>query len=231
MITIETFVQILDLGGTFVFAISGAVAAVNRRLDVFGILVLSFVAGNFGGITRDVLIGAVPPAALSDGRYLLVSVLAGLITFFSYGGVDRLRSPVLLFDAVGLSFFAVAGAQKAITFGLTPVSAALLGMLTGIGGGMTRDVLVTEIPQLLRSDLYAVAALAGASVVVIGHLLGFPYGVSALVGGLLCFVLRFLAIAYGWQLPVAHLSARGRAATGRSKDKLRAARRPDESDG
>ena len=120
MITIETFVHILDLGGTFVFAISGAVAAVNRRLDIFGILVLSFVAGNFGGIGRDLLIGAVPPAALTDGRYLLVSVLAGLITFFSYAGVDRLRSPVLLFDAVGLSFFAVAGAQKAIDVRIEP---------------------------------------------------------------------------------------------------------------
>lgn len=211
MIAIETFVQILDLVGTFVFAISGAVAGVNRRLDIFGILVLSFVAGNFGGITRDLLIGAVPPAALTDGRYLLVSVLAGLITFFSYGGVDRLRSPVVWFDAVGLSFFAVAGAQKAITFGLNPVMAALLGMLTGIGGGMTRDVLLAEVPQVLRSDLYAVAALAGASIVVIGHLLGLPYGASALAGAVLCFGLRFMAIRHGWRLPVAHLSAQGRA--------------------
>jgi uncharacterized membrane protein YeiH len=218
MITIETFVHILDLGGTFVFAISGALAAVNRRLDIFGILVLSFVAGNFGGITRDLLIGAVPPAALTDGRYLLVSVLAGLITFFSYRGVDRLRSPVLLFDAVGLAFFAVAGAQKAIAFGLSPVMAALLGMLTGIGGGMTRDVLLTEIPQVLRSDLYAVAALAGASVVVIGDVLGLPYAASALAGGLLCFGLRFMAIRYGWHLPVAHLSARRRAGADLSDD-------------
>src|SRR5271163_2488393 len=138
MITILPFVHILDLGGTFVFAISGAVAAVNRRLDVFGIVVLSFVAGNFGGIGRDVLIGAVPPAALTDGRYLLFSLLAGLITFFLYAGVDRLRSPVLLFDAAGLAFFAIAGAQKAIQYGLSPVASALLGMLTGIGGGMTR---------------------------------------------------------------------------------------------
>ena len=104
MATIESFVPILDLGGTFVFAISGAVAAVNRRLDVFGILVLSFVTGNLGGITRDVLIGAVPPAALTDGRYLLVSILAGLITFFWYAGVNRLHTPVLLFDAAGLSW-------------------------------------------------------------------------------------------------------------------------------
>ena len=218
MTTTETFVHILDVGGTFVFAISGAVAAVNRRLDIFGILVLSFVAGNFGGIARDLLIGAVPPAALTDVQYLMVSVLAGLITFFSYAGVDRLRTPVLLFDAVGLAFFAVAGAQKAIQFGLSPVMSALLGMLTGIGGGMTRDVLLTEIPQVLRSDLYAVAALAGAAVVVIGHVLGLSYGLSALAGGALCFGLRFMAIRHGWHLPVAHLSAQGRAGIDPSKD-------------
>ncbi len=218
MITIDILVDVLDLVGTFVFAISGAVAAVNRRLDIFGILVLSFVAGNFGGITRDVLIGAVPPAALTDGRYLLVSILAGLITFFWYAGVDRLRSPVLLFDAVGLSLFAVTGAQKAIEFGLNPVMAALLGMLTGIGGGMTRDILIAEIPQVLRSDLYAVAALAGASVVVIGDMLDFSYGVSALTGAALCFGLRFMAIRHGWHLPVAHLSAQRRAETDSSDD-------------
>jgi uncharacterized membrane protein YeiH len=218
MITIETFAPVLDLGGTFVFAISGAVAGVNRRLDIFGILVLSFVTGNVGGITRDLLIGAVPPAALTDGRYLLVSVLAGLITFFWYAGVDKLRSPVLLFDAVGLSFFAVAGAQKAILFGLGPVMSALLGMLTGIGGGITRDVLLAEVPQVLRSDLYAVAALAGASIVVIGDVLGLSYGISALAGGALCFGLRFMAIRHGWHLPVAHLSAQGRAGIDRSND-------------
>jgi uncharacterized membrane protein YeiH len=217
MIDVETFVPILDFGGTFVFAISGAIAAVNRRLDIFGILVLSFVTGNFGGITRDLLIGAVPPAALTDSRYLLVSVLAGLITFFWYAGVDRLRNPVLMFDAVGLSFFAVAGAQKAIAYGLSPVMSALLGMLTGIGGGMTRDVLLTEIPDVLRSDLYAVAALGGASIVVMGHLVGLSYGVSALVGGALCFGLRFMAIRHRWHLPTAHLSAQGRAGTNRSR--------------
>src|SRR4051812_29552931 len=114
MISFEAFIRILDLVGTFVFALSGAMAAVNRRLDIFGILVLSFVAGSFGGITRDVLIGAVPPAALTDGLILLVSVLAGLITFFWYSGLHKLRNPSLLFDAAGLSLFAVTGAQKAL---------------------------------------------------------------------------------------------------------------------
>jgi uncharacterized membrane protein YeiH len=147
---------------------------------------------------------------------LLVSILAGLVTFFWYAGVDRLRSPVLLFDAAGLSFFAVAGTQKAIEFGLSPAMSALLGMLTGIGGG--GDVLTMEIPQVLRSDLYAVSALAGASIVVIGDLLGFSYGVSALAGGVLCFGLRFMAIRHGWHLPVAHLSAQRRAGATHSDD-------------
>ena len=209
---------ILDLGGTFVFAISGALAAVNRRLDVFGILCSVFRSRKFWRDHRDVLIGAVPPAALTDGGYLLVSVLAGLITFFSYAGVDRLRSPVLLFDAVGLAFFAVAGAQKAITFGLGPVMAALLGMLTGIGGGMTRDILLTEIPQVLRIARDAVAALVGASIVVIGDMLGLPYGASALLGGILCFGLRFMAIRHGWHLPIAHLSAQKRAGSDPSNE-------------
>lgn len=219
MIGIHTFVLVLDLGGTFVFAISGAVAAVNRRLDIFGILVLSFVAGNVGGITRDVLIGAVPPAALTDGSYLLVSVLAGLLTFFSYAGVDRLHTPVLMFDAAGLSFFAVAGAEKALEFGLSPVMSALLGMLTGIGGGMARDVLLTQIPQVLRSDLYAVAALAGASTVAIGHVFGISYGLSALIGGGFCFGLRYMAIRRAWHLPTARLSAQQRAETTGPDDK------------
>jgi uncharacterized membrane protein YeiH len=133
----------LDLGGTFVFAISGAVAAVKYRLDIFGIMVLAFAAGNVGGITRDVLIGATPPAAIDHLSYLGVSVLAGFIVFFRDSLVMRLTNAVLWFDAVGLAFFAVAGAQKALLFGLSPVMAALLGMLTGIGGGMMRGVVVT----------------------------------------------------------------------------------------
>lgn len=194
---------VLDLGGTFVFAISGGMAAVKYRLDIFGVLVLSFAAGNAGGISRDLLIGAVPPAAIADWKYLGVSALAGLITYFWYPITDRFRNDVLWFDAVGLAFFAVAGAEKALVHGLNPVMAALLGMLTGIGGGMLRDVLVREIPVVLRADLYALAALAGAAVVVIGHLLHASPVSSAVIGGALCFALRFMAIRYGWHLPTA----------------------------
>jgi uncharacterized membrane protein YeiH len=199
----ETLPLVLDLTGTFVFALSGALAGVRRKLDLFGVLVLSFAAANSGGITRDVLIGAVPPAAISNWRYLVVSLVAGLITFYLSPTIERLRHPVLLFDAAGLALFAVAGAQKSLDYGLNPVMAMSLGMLTGIGGGMARDMLLAEIPTVLRSELYAVAALAGAGVVVAGHMLRLPTVPIAIAGVLLCFGLRVMAIRHGWQLPVA----------------------------
>lgn len=197
----HTLLLALDLVGTFVFALSGATAGVKRRLDVFGVLVLSFVVGNVGGITRDLLIGAAPPAAISDWRYLAVSVLAGLFTFCWPSAIDRLSSPVLVLDGAGLALFAVSGAQKALAYGLAPVMAALLGMLTGVGGGMARDILLAEIPTVLRTDLYAVAALAGAAVVVIGNVLHLPSVAVTTAGALLCFGLRLMAIHWGWHLP------------------------------
>jgi uncharacterized membrane protein YeiH len=132
-----------------------------------------------------------------------VSILAGVVTSYWFSGIDRLRSSVLLFDAAGLALFAVSGTQKALAFGLNPVMAALLGMLTGIGGGMVRDVLVAEIPTVLRADLYAVAALAGAAVVVAGSLFHLPSTVATITGAALCFGLRVMAIQRGWHLPIA----------------------------
>jgi uncharacterized membrane protein YeiH len=193
----------LDLAGTFVFALSGAMAGVKRQLDMFGVLVLSFAAANTGGITRDVIIGAVPPAAIRDWRYLGVSLLAGLITFYFPAAVRQRWNPVLVFDAAGLALFAVSGTQKALAYGLNPVTATLLGMLTGIGGGIARDMLLSEIPTVLRADLYAVAALLGAATVVGAHALRLPSGLGALVGAVLCFGLRLLAMKRGWHLPVA----------------------------
>ena len=194
---------LLDLAGTFVFALSGAMAGVRRQLDLFGVLVLSFVAANTGGITRDVLIGAVPPGAINDWRYLGVSLLAGIITFYFPGAVRQRWNPVLVFDAAGLALFAVAGAHKALAYALNPAMATLLGMVTGIGGGVALDVLLAEVPTVLRADLYAVAALLGAAVVVGASMLQLPAGAAALVGAALCFGLRVLAMKYGWRLPVA----------------------------
>jgi uncharacterized membrane protein YeiH len=154
----EKLPLVLDLTGTFVFALSGALAGVKRKLDLFGVLVLSFAAATAGGIARDVLIGAIPPASVNDWRYLGVSLFAGVITFYFSPLIVRMSNAVLLFDAAGLALFAVAGASKALAYGLNPVMAIVLGMVTGIGGGMVRDVLLAEIPTVLRAELYAVAA-------------------------------------------------------------------------
>ena len=207
MITEQTLVSAMlaafDLGGTFVFALSGAAAGVKNRLDLFGVLVLSFAAGNSGGIARDVMIGALPPAAIYDWRYMAVSIIAGLMTFYWFRFINRLRSPVLVFDAAGLGLFAVSGASKALAFHAGPVAATLLGMLTGIGGGMVRDLLVREIPTVLRTELYAIAALVGAAVVVVGGMLCVSATAAAMTGAVLCFALRFVAMRRDWHLPIA----------------------------
>lgn len=203
---IDTLLLALDLLGTFVFALSGAVKAVKSRLDLFGVLVMSFAAASAGSITRDVVIGAVPPAAIGDWRYLAASVLAGLLTFTWHPVIERVRSAVLVFDGAGLALFAVTGTQAALASGLNPIMAALLGMVTGIGGGMLRDLLVGEVPIVLRTDLYAVAALLGAAVVAGGDVLGLPPAAGTVAGAVVCFGLRVVAIRRGWRLPAARKS-------------------------
>lgn len=207
---VQEFRVAIDLAGVFVFALSGATVGVERRLDLFGVLVLAVVAALCGGIARDLLIGAVPPAAVADWRYVGAACLGGLVTFYRHSDIARLQSPVLVFDAAGLGLFAVAETEKALLAGLYPVSAVLLGMLTGIGGGVARDVLVTRIPTVLHSELYAIAAVAGGIVVVIGHMLGLPTAPVLLTGAFLCFGLRFMAIRHGWGLPTSpHAPPRG----------------------
>ena len=201
-------VLVLDLCGTFVFALSGAVAGIKYRLDFFGVLVLSFAAANSGGIIRDLLIGAVPPPGISDWRYIAVPLLAGIAMFHWGAVIRRAERAVQLFDAAGLALFAVSGAQKALDFHLGPVASVLLGMLTGIGGGIVRDVLSAQIPSVLRGDIYAVAALAGAAVVVVSRLVDFHSVPATLIGAALCFGLRYLALRRGWQLPEARWNDR-----------------------
>jgi uncharacterized membrane protein YeiH len=205
--TASTLVLVLDLCGTFVFALSGAMAGIKHKLDIFGVLVLAFTAANFGGILRDLMIGSIPPPGIADWRYIAIPVLAGLAALRWGATVDRLRSSVQIFDAGGLALFAVSGALKALQFHLGPVTATLLGMLTGIGGGIVRDLLANEVPSVLRGDVYAVAALAGAAVVVIGRMMDLPSTAVTLAGAFLCFALRFMAIRRGWQLPAGWAAA------------------------
>ena len=195
-----------DLIGIFVFALSGGVLAVRYRLDQFGVLVLACVTAVTGGIVRDVLIGAIPPASLGDWRYMTTAILAGVVTFRWHALIERLRNPVLMFDAAGLALYAVLGTGKALAFGLSPFAATLLGIITGIGGGIARDLLVAGTPVVLQqTELYAVAALAGGGIVAIAHALGWPQLPAMVAGALLCFGLRFMAIRRGWRLPVARM--------------------------
>jgi uncharacterized membrane protein YeiH len=191
----------LDLVGIFVFAISGGLVAVRKDLDLFGVLVLAGTTGLGGGFLRDVLIGATPPAALADWRYLLVPAAAGLVTFRFHPVVGRLERGVNVFDAFGLALFCVTGALKAAEYGLGPLPAALMGMVTGIGGGMARDLLTGRVPLVFRGELYATPALTGAAIAVVGDQLGTPVIVSALLGAVVCLGWRLLAIRRDWRAP------------------------------
>lgn len=200
---VSLLLLLFDLLGTFVFALSGGTLAVRYRLDLFGVLVLSCAAAVSGGIARDVLIGAQPPAALADWRYLAVAMLAGVLTFYRHAAIERMRNPVQLFDAAGLALFAVLGTGKALAFGIPSFAATLLGMTSGIGGGIARDLLVARTPVVLQAELYAVAALAGSGVVALAHVAGLAQTPAMAVGALVCFGLRYMAIRHGWHLPVA----------------------------
>ena len=197
-----TTLVVLDLVGIFVFAVSGALVAVRKNLDLFAALVLGGVTGLGGGFIRDVLIGATPPAALADWRYLLVPVAAGLVTFFFHASVGRLERVVTIFDAFGLALFCVTGALKAVDYGLGPLPAALLGMVTGIGGGILRDVLAGRVPVIFEGALYATPALAGALVAVLLDRTDLALGVVAAAGFSTCLGFRLLALVRGWSAPL-----------------------------
>lgn len=197
-----TTLVVLDLVGIFVFAVTGALVAVRKHLDLFAALVLGGVTGLGGGFIRDVLIGATPPAALADWRYLIVPVTAGLVTFVFHPTVGRLERVVTLFDAFGLALFCVTGALKAVDYGVGPVPAALMGMVTGIGGGMLRDVLAGRVPVVFEGALYATPALAGAAVAVVLDRAGLSLELVAAAGFVTCLGFRLIALVRGWQAPM-----------------------------
>lgn len=194
--------DVLELSGIFVFAISGGLVAVRKHLDIFGVLVLAGTTGLGGGFLRDVLIDAAPPAALTDWRYLLVPVAAGVLTFVLHPALGRYERVVNVFDAAGLGLFCVTGALKALDYGLGPVPAALMGMVTGIGGGMARDLLAGRVPVVFSSELYATPALAGATWAVVGSQLGWNIWWVALPGVALCFLWRVVAVLRDWRAPL-----------------------------
>lgn len=192
---------VLDLAGTFAFALSGAVAARERGLDWFGILVLAFTVACGGGVFRDLCIGAIPPAGLADWRYLATAVAAAVLTMASQALVVRLAHPVVLFDTLGLGLFAVTGAQKALLSGSNAEVAVLMGMVTAVGGGLARDVLLNRVPVILQREIYASAALVGAAVATFGDQLGLASPLLTWCAVAVCFVLRMASLRFQWNLP------------------------------
>lgn len=199
---LHSFYYFLESAGTFAFALSGAAAAKQRGLDLFGICALAFTVACGGGIVRDLCIGAIPPAGLVSWQYLVIAIVASGLTIGLYPVVQRLNRPVVFFDAVGLSFFAVTGAQKALAFNHNAQVAVLLGITTAVGGGVLRDILLNRVPVILEKEIYASAALIGALIVVTGdYLKWLPGEWVSIIALIACFTLRTLALHYHWNLP------------------------------
>jgi uncharacterized membrane protein YeiH len=191
----------LDLVGVFVFALSGGLVAVQKQLDLFGVLVLAAVTGLGGGILRDLLIGAVPPTGISDWQPFTAALLGGLVTFIWHPEIGRITRTVRVLDAAGLGAFCVTGALRAVAVGTTPQTAVIVGTLTAVGGGMLRDVLAREVPEVLRRELYAVPAVLGATIVVVAHELGVLSIPVALGASLFVATLRVVALVLDLNAP------------------------------
>jgi uncharacterized membrane protein YeiH len=202
MTTGSPLLLVLDLAGTFAFALNGALTALRlARLDIVGVVTLGMMTALGGGIIRDVLLDSLPPATFSDWRYLAVAAGGGLITFVFGRHLERLNTPITLLDAAGLSLFAVTGASKAIELGLGPAQAVILGTITGVGGGTLRDVLIRRVPSVLRSGLYAIPALVGATIVVVVSLLGASGPPTAIGAAAVCFGIRMLGVRFDLNAP------------------------------
>jgi uncharacterized membrane protein YeiH len=195
-----TLLLVLNLLGTFVFGLSGGMTGVRVKLDLFGAVVLAAAVGLAGGIIRDLLIG-IPPATFRDWRYLAVVGGAGLVTLLAHPAINRLQRPIQALDAAGLALFCVTGAATALAHRLGPAEAVILGAITGIGGGMVRDILVREIPTVLRGGLYAIPALVGAGIVVAAYDAGDRTVTFPIVGAAVCFLMRMAGLHYGIGLP------------------------------
>lgn len=199
----QNIILVLDLLGVLAFALDGALTGIRAaRVDIVGVMVLAMATSLGGGIIRDVLLGETP-ATFQDWRYLLTAVTGGLLAFFLNQWLNHLNKPILVSDAAGLSLFTVIGATKALEHGFGPLQAILLGTITGVGGGTIRDVLLNRVPTVLsaNSRLYAIPALLGAAVVVLGDVFGPGPAWVAVIGALLCFVVRILSLRYRWNAP------------------------------
>lgn len=193
--------DVLDIIGTFVFAVSGALRAVRHRLDLLGIMVLAVATGVGGGMIRDMLLGATPVAAISSELYLIVCLSGGLLVMVAATRVATQWNRVMFADAVGLGVFTAIGAAKGLQFGLGPIGVMIMGALTATGGGVVRDMLVREVPAVIKHDFYATATLIGGGALLAANALGFGTFVQLWTAVVVTSGLRFYAMFRGVSLP------------------------------
>lgn len=198
---IEETIRALDYLGTFAFALSGALKAGRRHMDVFGMFVLALLTAVGGGTMRDAMLGRAPVFWLRDMTYLGLCVLATAAVFGLGRFISRAEKPLLIFDAIGLGVFTVIGTQLGLQAGVAIPAAIGLGCLTGIGGGILRDVLALTHPVVLHREIYAVASLGGAAILTWLHYLGAPAALSVVACGAAVVTIRLLSLKYGWALP------------------------------
>jgi uncharacterized membrane protein YeiH len=193
---------VVDLAATALFGLEGASAGAAAGLDLLGILVVGFSTALVGGVIRDLLLGDTPPAAFRSPSRIIAALIGSLAAFVLYAAVQQVPGDVLMIlDAAALALFAVTGAEKAVEHGSNVIVVVILGAITGVGGGVVRDVLLNRVPAVLAGNIYATAAGAGALAVWIALRLKVPPVPAMAVGFAVCFVLRLLAISYGWELP------------------------------
>ncbi len=205
----ENTMFVLELIGAAAFAISGAMAAIKRKADIFGVVFLGVITALGGGVIRDVLIGQLPPKMFISYAYLLASLLVSLIVFFDayirrekyFANKDKLSEINNIFDAVGLAVFTISGMNTAMGVSDNVILILTLGVITGVGGGMLRDMMTNTMPKVLRKRVYAVASLIGGALYYVLYLIGVNDILSAVIGMVTIFVLRVLATVYKWNLP------------------------------
>ena len=197
-----SFVYSLELLGTAAFAVSGALAASRKRMDIFGFCVLALMPAVGGGTIRDIIIDRVPVFWVSDNRYVAVALIAALIVFFAPHRRAGSRRQVLVWaDALGLSLFAALGTEICLQHNTGPLVAVMLGVTTAVTGGMIRDVICNEIPLILSREVYATAAFAASLAYVLADKLALGNNLALTFGVVTGFVIRGLAIVYNWSLP------------------------------
>jgi len=192
---------LIDIVGTMVFAISGAITAFDKRLDIFGVSAVAFITALGGGTLRDLLIGSTPVAWMNNLTYLVMIGLGIVIAVLFRQVVLKLRRTLFLFDTIGIAVFTVLGLQKALDIGIHPIIAIMMGMVSAVFGGVIRDIVCNEIPLIFRKEIYALACMAGGTVYMVLTLLDFSQTFNIITTVIFIFTLRLLVVRYHWHLP------------------------------